>query len=67
MWAQSLLPTIEELCNQRLINMDAIVETRVECPLDNKCLTANIVYKAVVLALSKPDRKYIGITETSIL
>ena len=40
---------------------------RVECPLDNKCLSANIVYKAVVLALSKPDRKYIGITETSIL
>ena len=28
---------------------------RADCPLDNKCLTANIVYKAVVSAPSKPD------------
>ena len=28
---------------------------RAECRLDNKCLTANIVYKAVVSASSKPD------------
>ena len=36
-----------------------------ECPLDNKCLTANIVYKVVVSAPSKPDKKYFGIGETS--
>ena len=28
---------------------------RAECPLDNKCLTASIVYKAGVSPLSKPD------------
>ena len=33
--------------------------------LDNKCLTANIVYKAVVSALGKPDKKYFDIAETS--
>ena len=38
---------------------------RAECPLDNKCLIANIVYKAVVSAPSKPDKKYFGIAETS--
>ena len=38
---------------------------RAECPLDNKCLTANIVYKAAVSAPSKPDKKYFGIAETS--
>ena len=37
----------------------------VECPLDNKCLGANVVYKAVVSAPSKPDKKYFGIAETS--
>ena len=38
---------------------------RVECLLDNKCLTGNIVYKAVVSAPSKPDKKYFGIAEAS--
>ena len=35
-----------------------------ECPFDNKCLTANIVYKAVVSGPSKPDKKYLSIAET---
>ena len=39
---------------------------RAECPLDNKCLTANIVYKAVVSAPNKPDKKYFSIAETSL-
>ena len=38
---------------------------RVYCPLDNKCLTANIVYKTVVSAPGKPDKKYFGIAKTS--
>ena len=38
---------------------------RAECPLDNKCLTANIVYKAVVSAPNTPDKKYFGIAGTS--
>ena len=38
---------------------------RAECPLDNKCLTANIVYKAVVSAPSKPDRKCFSNADTS--
>ena len=38
---------------------------RAECLLDHKCLTANIVYKAVVSAPSKPDKKYFGIEEIS--
>ena len=37
---------------------------RAECPLDNKRLTTNIVWKAVVSALSKPDKKYFTISET---
>ena len=47
-----MLPIIDELFNQPLITMDAIVENRgespLEFPLDNKCFTANILYKAVV-------------------
>ena len=37
---------------------------RAECPLDNKCLTSNILYKAVISAPSNPDKKYFGIAET---
>ena len=40
-------------------------KNRAERPLDNKCLTANIVYKTVVSALSKPEKKYFDIAETS--
>ena len=46
--------------------MDAIVETETNVPLDNKCLTANIVYKAVVSAPGKPDKKYFGIAKTHL-
>ena len=45
------------------ITMDAIVE--IECTLDNKCLTANIVFNAKVSAPSKPDKKNFGIAETA--
>ena len=38
---------------------------RTECLLDNKFLTANIIYKSVVSAPSKPDKKYFDIAETS--
>ena len=38
---------------------------RAECPLDNKCLTANIIYKVVASAPSKPRKKYFAIAETS--
>ena len=55
--------------NRRIIqptsnNHGCNCRNRVECPFDNKCLTANIVYEAVVLARSKPDKKYFGIEET---
>ena len=52
---------IQPTCNNHGCNC----ENRAECPLDNKCLAANIVYKAVVSAPSKPDKKYFGIVETS--
>ena len=29
------------------------------CPLDNKCLTPSIVYKAIISPTSKPDKKYL--------
>ena len=56
--------------NRRIIqptsgNHGCNCRNRAECPLDNKCLTVNIVYKAVVSAPSKPDKKYFGIAETS--
>ena len=40
---------------------------RAECPLDNKSLKENIVYKhkAVISAPSNQDKKYFGIAETS--
>ena len=44
--------------------MDIIVEIA-ECAVDNKHFTANIVYKSVVSARSKPGKKYFGIAETS--
>ena len=40
---------------------------RAGCPLDNICLTANIVYKALVSANNKSDKKYFGIAETSFI
>ena len=54
--------------NQRIIQPTSFsygcnCRNRAESPLDNKCLTANIVYKRVVSAPSKPD-KYFGIAET---
>ena len=37
---------------------------RSTCPLENKCLTPSIVYRAIVSAIHKPDKKYFGISET---
>ena len=56
--------------NRRIIeltsnNHGCNCRNRDECPLDNKCLTANIVYKTVVSAPGKPDKKYFGIAKTS--
>ena len=56
--------------NRRIIqptsnNHGCCCRNRAECPLDNKSLTANIVYKTVVSVPSKPDKKYFGIAETS--
>ena len=55
--------------NQRIIqptsfNYGCSCRSRAESPLDNKCLTANIVYKRVVSAPSKLDKCF-GIAETS--
>ena len=58
-----MLPTIQALLSETIITMDGIVEIT-EYPL-NKCLTTNMVYKAVVSAPSKPDKKYFGIAETT--
>ena len=57
--------------NQRIIqptsnNHGCNCRNRAECPLDNKCLKANIAYKAVISAPSNQDKKYFGITETSV-
>ena len=56
--------------NQRIIQLisnNHVCNCRnmVECPLDNKYLTTNIVYKTVVSAPGKPDKKYFGIPKTS--
>ena len=52
---------IEPTSNNHVCNC----RNRTKCPLVNKCLTTNIVYKTVVSAPSKPDNKYFGIAETS--
>ena len=48
---------IEEGCNCR---------DRNSCPLDGKCLTPNIIYKAQILSkqLNYKQKNYIGTTET---
>ena len=48
---------IEESCNCRNKN---------NCPLDGKCLTPNIIYKAQILSkqLNYKQKNYIGTTET---
>ena len=46
-------------------NHECNCRNRAECPLDNKCLTTNIVYKAVISAPGKPDKKFFGIAKTS--
>ena len=58
--------------NQRIIqptsNNGCNCRNRAECPLGNKCLTANIVYKEVVSVVSapiKPDKKCFSIAETT--
>ena len=56
--------------NRRIIqptsnNHGCNCRNRAECPLENKYLTASIVYKVVVSAPSKPDKKYFGIAGTS--
>ena len=55
--------------NQRIINPPPTnygcnCRNRSNCPLDNKCLTPSIVFKAIVLTINKPDKKYFGISET---
>ena len=41
--------------------IDAIAEMGAEWPLNNKCLTANIVYEAVVSVPSTQGKKYCGV------
>ena len=36
--------------------------SKVDCPLDNKCLTEAVVYKATVSSPNKPERVYYGQT-----
>ena len=55
--------------NRRIINPPPTnygcnCRNRSNCPLDNKCLTPSIVYRANVSAMHKPDKKYFGISET---
>ena len=56
--------------NRRIINplptnYGCKCRNRSDCPLDNKCLAPSIVYRAIVSAINKPDKKYFGISETS--
>ena len=52
---------IEPTSNNHVCNC----RNRTKCPLVNKCLTTNTVYKAVVSAPSTLDSRYFGIAETS--
>ena len=54
--------------NQRIINPPPTnyacnCRNRSNCPLE-KCLTPSIVYRAIVSAIHKPDKKYFRISET---
>ena len=45
--------------------MDATAEKK-NCPLDNKCLTPNIIYEAQISNNTNDEhRKYLGAAETS--
>ena len=55
--------------NRRIINLPpsnlgSNCRNKAYCPLDNKCLTPSILYKAIVSVTNKPDKKYFGISET---
>ena len=55
--------------NQRIINpppthYSCNCRNRSNCLPDNKCLTPRFVYRAIVSAIHKPDKKYFGISET---
>ena len=55
--------------NQRTINPPATnygcnCRNSSNCPLDNKCLTPSIVYRAILSAIHKPDKNCFGISET---
>ena len=55
---------IKELLLPPPSNYGCNCRNRSNCPLDNKCLTPSIVYRAIVSAIHKPDKKYFGISET---
>ena len=48
--------TVQRTCNCRRGN---------PCPLDGKCLTKDLVYKATCTAESEPSMEYIGLTATT--
>ena len=56
--------------NRRIIqptsnNHGCYGRNRAKCPLDNKRLTSNTVYKLMVSAPTKTDKKYFSIAETA--
>ena len=54
----------QRIINPPLTNYGCNCRNRSNCLLDNKCLTPSIVYRAIVSAIHKPNKKYFGISET---
>ena len=46
------------IINRPPTNYGCNCRNRSNCPHDNKCLTPSIVYRATVLAIHKPDKKF---------
>ena len=36
---------------------------KIDCPLNGKCLSKNVIYKCIVSSQNNPDKQYIGLTE----
>ena len=52
--------------NQTMVTLTNMINVRVECPLNNMCLTKDLVYQAEVKTKDNNDIKtYIGMTATT--
>ena len=65
MSSQQSSTTTSESYKRNQKTPDPVTASKVECPLDNKCLTTNIVYEATITSNAQNNevKTYMGISE----